>query len=297
VSNAAARYGVTYKAIGERLGLNPELIGKCKARFHSLVRDGEWEQLFEERGALRSDRLPDEWKAHARAFWTDEELLHPTLGTPYGFLRSSELAKDQIRDPANRTSKETFRIIWLEARLGDVYEAMKVAGVLKWPEFHMSQTIFSELRPFYVKDPTRETCMCIYHMRWSELCSALTTYRHKLRELKITACDCHVPKNGDEMRMALICPRAELAVARPATTGRAAPDPANPATTAAAAATATTANTTTTATTATRLPASPTAVAAGAATAATATATTTPATTTTTTCAGFSKMFSYDNVP
>jgi hypothetical protein len=48
--------------------------------------------------------------------------------------------------------------------LGDVYEAME-AGVLKWPDFHMSQTIFSELRPFYVKDPTRETCMCIYHMR------------------------------------------------------------------------------------------------------------------------------------
>jgi len=292
VSNAAARYGVSYKAIGARLGLNPELIGKCKARFDSLVRDGEWEQLFEERGTLRSDMLPDDWKAHARAFWTDEQLLD-VQGQPYGFLRSSERAKDQIRDPANRTSKETFRIIWLEARVGDVYEAMKAAGVLKWPDFHMSRTIFSELRLFYVKNPTRETCMCIYHMRWSELCSALTTYRHKLREQKITACVCHVPKNGDEMRKALICPRAESAAAAPAASGRAAPCP-SPTTSTAATTSDSATTTAATATTTARVAATTAAAAAEAA--ATTAANTHPATTTTTTSAGFSKMFSYDNI-
>lgn len=39
VSNAAARHGVSYKDIGERLGLAPELIGKCKASFIQLVDD------------------------------------------------------------------------------------------------------------------------------------------------------------------------------------------------------------------------------------------------------------------
>jgi hypothetical protein len=142
----------------------------------------------------------------ALLFWTDAELLGPD-GQSYGFVRYSERAKDKIRDPANRTSKETFRIGWLEARIGDVYEAMKKAGKTEWSDFHMSQTVFSELRPFYIKDATRETCMCIYHMRFDEMYSGLSKYRRKQRELKITNCSCCVPRNGDEFRKALICPR------------------------------------------------------------------------------------------
>jgi hypothetical protein len=220
VSNAAARNGVSYKDIGQRLGLSAEVIGKCKERFDELQNDGKWEQLFDDRGAVRNNALPEERKKFALQFWTDAELLNSD-GQQYGFVRYSERAKDEIRDPANRTSKETFRIAWLEARVGDVYEAMKKAGVAKWPDFHMSQTVFSELRPFFVKDATRETCMCIYHMRWSELCSASTTFRRTLREQKITSCKCCVPKNGDEWRKKLICPRvsdlAETSAAAPST--------------------------------------------------------------------------------
>jgi len=221
VSNAAARNGVSYKEIGQRLGLSAEVIGKCKERFDELQNDGKWEQLFDDRGAVRNDVLPEERKKFALQFWTDAELLN-SAGQQYGFVRYSERAKDEIRDPANRTSKETFRIAWLEARVGDVYEAMKKAGVAKWPDFHMSQTVFSELRPFYVKDATRETCMCIYHMRWDELCSACTIYRHKLRAQNISTCKCCVPKpkNGDEWRKKLICSRdsdqAKTSAAAPA---------------------------------------------------------------------------------
>ena len=198
---------MSYKDIGERLGLSPELISQCKWRFESLVHDCEWEQLFDVRGAPRNDALSDDWREHALSFWTDQELLDSAC-QPYGFVRYSERAKDQIRDPANRTSKETFRIGWLEARVGDVYEAMKAAGKAKWSSFHMSQTVFSELRPFYIKAATRETCLCIYHMRWAELCSGCTTYRHKLREQKLSRCNCPVPKNADEWRKRLICSRA-----------------------------------------------------------------------------------------
>jgi hypothetical protein len=207
VSNASARHGVSIKDIGERLGLSAELISKCKERFDKLVVDGEWEQLYEDRGAVRTDLLPPAWKEFALLFWTDDELLDLD-GQPYGFVRYSERAKDQIRDPANRTSKETFRIGWLEARVGDMHEAMKKAGKAKWPDFHLSQTVFSEMRPFYIKDATRETCMCIYHMRFDEMCSGLITYRRQLREHKITNCSCCVPENADEFRKALVCPRA-----------------------------------------------------------------------------------------
>ncbi|KAJ1615622.1 hypothetical protein T492DRAFT_157330, partial [Pavlovales sp. CCMP2436] len=131
VSNAVAKHGVSYKEIRERLGLVPELIGKCKASFNQLVDDCEWEQLFDDHRAVRCDTLPDKWKAHGLQFWTDAELLDPA-GQLYGFVRYSERAKDQIRDPANRTSKETFRIAWLEARVRDVYAAMKGAGEATW---------------------------------------------------------------------------------------------------------------------------------------------------------------------
>jgi len=209
VSNAATRHGVSYKDIGERLGLAPELIGKCKASFNKLVDDCEWEQLFDDHRAVRCDTLPDKWKAHGLQFWTDAELLDPA-GQLYGFVRYSERAKDQIRDPANRTSKETFRIAWLEACVRDVYAAMKAAGEATWPDFHMSLTVFSGLRPFYVKDATRETCMCIYHMRWVELCLGGAAYRHKLREHQTAACSCPVLKNGDEWRKS---PRAASTLA------------------------------------------------------------------------------------
>ena len=42
-------------------------------------------------------------------------------------------------------------------------------------------TKFRELRPFYVKEATRETCMCIYHLRWTEFSSALLKYRSTCR--------------------------------------------------------------------------------------------------------------------
>ena len=54
--------------------------------------------------------------------------------------------------------------------------------------FKLGETKFRELRPFYVKDATRETCMCIYHLRWSEFATGLLNYRHRLRKEKVSTC-------------------------------------------------------------------------------------------------------------
>lgn len=102
-------------------------------------------------------------------------------------MRVSEKAADEMRDPADRKAPDRYRIIWLEERVGVMYEAMLKAGKAKFGAalFHMSWTYFLDLRPFYVKDATRETCMCVYHLRWTEMANSLHSYRTALRQQKV----------------------------------------------------------------------------------------------------------------
>ena len=85
---------------------------------------------------------------------------------------------------------------------------MLKAGKLKFTDaFSMSWPFFLGLRPFNMKDAARETCMCVYHMRWAEFSSALPKYRHTLRAQKISTCNCKIPVNGKALRKLLICPK------------------------------------------------------------------------------------------
>lgn len=212
VSRAALTNGVSYTDVGKAIGLDRRMISKCEERFLALQADGDWEQLFDDRCAERSDKLKDEWKEFALCFWT-EETLADGYDNAYNFVRKSERTKDEMRDPNNRKSKETTRVVWLEARIGDMYEAMKKAGVAKFGQtFHMGMTMFTDLRPFYVKDATRETAMCVYHMRWYELCYGFINFRRGLRQHTVH-CDCQVPANADAVRKLLICERAPAAPA------------------------------------------------------------------------------------
>ena len=49
------------------------------------MNDGNWERLFDERGAERSDRMDTAWRAHAEQYWTDPQL---------GFVRAGEAARE-----------------------------------------------------------------------------------------------------------------------------------------------------------------------------------------------------------
>ncbi|WP_289460268.1 hypothetical protein, partial [Klebsiella pneumoniae] len=140
--------------------------------------DGEWEAIFDDRQEVRSDTMDPERIAFGLDFWKDP-FLTDAEGSAYNFVRRSEKAGDEVRDPKNRKSGVSHRIIWLEERIGVIYEEMVKAGKLKFgdKEFDMSWPFFLKLRPFNVKNATRETCMCIYHMRWDELADGLLKYR------------------------------------------------------------------------------------------------------------------------
>lgn len=197
----------TIAEIGDTLGLDSRMISKCQARFDALT-DGEWEQLFDERSSQRSDTLPKEWTDFALSFWTDE-FLADADGSAYNFVRRSERMADSLRDPQNRKSGETYRIHWLEERIGVIYDAMLAAGKRQFGEnkFHLSWPTFLDLRPFYVKNATRETCMCVYHLRWREFSDGLLTYRKTLRSEKVSLCSCTAPANEKALRKQLICER------------------------------------------------------------------------------------------
>ena len=69
-------------------------------------------------------------------------------------------------------------------------------------------TKFRELRPFYVKDATRETCMCIYHLRWTEMANALLKYRQTCRAQGVSTCSCNFQTINDKwLRKGLCCQR------------------------------------------------------------------------------------------
>ena len=241
VSKAAMISRTSYQQIGDALGLDAEMIGSCRKRFEALQNDGEWEQLFDERAAERSDTTPNEWLEFAADYWKVDDL---------GFVRTSEKMTDEIRDPDDRKAPKQ-RIVYLESRIEDMYDAMLKAGKTRcvasaaqgvqgaccagrapllphphlkaataiayhrhprhrFSDFHLGRTKFRELRPFYVKDATRETCMCIYHLRWAEFSSGLLNYRNQLRKEKVSLCNCNfVGLNEKGLRKQLVCPRAE----------------------------------------------------------------------------------------
>ena len=179
----------TIQEIGNELGLDARLIGKCQKRFDALT-DGEWEQLFDDRQKMRSDAFGEahpEWIEFCKLFWTDP-FLTDEHGHACNFVRRSEKSSDEMRDPNNRKSQARFRIIWLEDKVETMYDTMVRMGKLAHSGFHMSWPAFLELRPFYVKDARRDTCMCVYHLRWREFADSLLKYRHTLRDQKLSTC-------------------------------------------------------------------------------------------------------------
>lgn len=202
-----SRCKTTIKEVAEALGLDPKLISACRKRFDALT-DGEWEEIFALRGAMRSDIMDSEWVEFALAFWTDPDLANEN-DEAYNFTRRAESASKVVRNPKDRSKEsQPHRIHWLEERVGLIYETMLKRGKQVFGEgFHMSWTFFLDLRPFYVKDATRETCLCIYHLRFEEMASSLISYRNTLKQHKIITCYCNMPANSSALRKQLVCPR------------------------------------------------------------------------------------------
>lgn len=175
------------------------MIRACQYRFDQLQGDGAWEELYDNHKGSRSDKLDPTWIEFALQYWTDPSL---------GLVRASEVARDTIRNPSDRSDKCQYRKHYLQMTLGDGHEHMLAAGKASFGDsFHLSMTMFSDLRPFYVKDATRDTCVCVYHMRWHEFADGLRNYRKALRANKISTCKCEWAPNERALRRQLVCPR------------------------------------------------------------------------------------------
>lgn len=199
MSRAASHTRTSAKEIGDHLGLDFRMIKACSHRFEELKADGAWEQLYDDRTRPRSDKLDQAWHDFALQYWTDPNL---------GLVRASEVARDTMRNPNDRSDKHQYRKHYLQKTVGDGHTEMLAAGKSTYGSlFRLSLTRFSDLRPFYVKDATRDTCVCVYHMRWHEFADGLRNYRKTLRTHKISACKCTWAPNERALRKQLVCPR------------------------------------------------------------------------------------------
>ena len=131
--------------------------------------------------------------------------------------RKSERMKDDIHNPKDRKDLTLYRVHWREDRITDLYAEVLTEGIAYFAEmesdvqFHLSETKFRDLKPFWVKKPGRETCLCRYHMGFAHY----ATSRHQFRvTLKSdpgvqSACSCPNPKHWVDARRQLVCPRGE----------------------------------------------------------------------------------------
>ena len=127
---------------GEALGLDSRAISACEERFSALQHDGEWEQLFNDRAAERSDTTPVAWLEFALDYWTQDDLQ---------CVRTAESASAEIRNPQDRKAPKK-RICYLEKGIGEMHTLMREAGLTKYGDkFSVGLTRLREMRPFYVK--------------------------------------------------------------------------------------------------------------------------------------------------
>lgn len=167
--------------------------------------DASWEILFDNRAALSSDTMDEACIEFAHEYWTEPDLVDEN-SEAYRFTRRGETMSKVVRDPKDCKSGELHRINWLEENIGVIYNAMVKRGKQVFGEdFHMSWTYFLEVRPFYVKDATRQTCMCVYHMRFEEMATGLINYRKAMRQHRVSNCSCLIPVNSRELRRQLEC--------------------------------------------------------------------------------------------
>jgi hypothetical protein len=88
--------------------------------------------------------------------------------------RASENKKDEVRNPEDHSDKQRRRIRWVEVPLhvlrGDM---IRKGEAMFGDEFHLSSTKMRDLKPFYIRRPGRQTCLCRYHLGFDHFFKAL----------------------------------------------------------------------------------------------------------------------------
>jgi hypothetical protein len=123
----------------------------------------------------------------------------------------------QVYDPKSRQKdREHHRLRWLEYPLGEFYVRCKEKAATKavqagWKDFAPSKWTIAKHRPFWVKDATRDVCLCRYHLEFDLLAKGLTTLRRAVKcpDNCETCKSCPPPTTGLALRAALTCPRPD----------------------------------------------------------------------------------------
>ena len=207
ISHAPELGAVSLASISERLELGAHGADKIKIGFlrsEAFIDEGCVEALFDDRCKKRSDAFSKEQVA----WLVDEGWLCND------FTRESEKKADEVYDPSSRqANREHHRLRWLELPLcgpDGFYAAVVAKGKEQWgADFHMSSTFIREHRPWWVKDPTRDVCLCRYHLEFDLLASAF----NKLQT--VIKCECSSCKGdkkimtGRALQHALTCERLD----------------------------------------------------------------------------------------
>jgi hypothetical protein len=179
----------------------------------TFYEEGLLDSIAETRCALRSDRVPEVWRAFCRDYW-------------FQHCRPGEKMRDKMRNPKDRSDLELYDIYFRERLIQDLYSGCMEEGLEAWPEtgifadddidthhikegFDVSERVFRDERPFNVKDTTRDQCLCIWHLRFEYLDEGFYHYWQARRTAAKHKCDCPHLKSGTSLRHYLMCPRPE----------------------------------------------------------------------------------------
>ena len=207
IARAPELGGVSMAAVADALALSARGVAKLSARAtvaEDFVTDGVFEQLFDDRCVRRSDAIPQEqidWLV--QECWLSDD-----------FTRESEKKGDEVYDPTSRKQdRQHHRKRWLELPLCEFYSKVAERGKERWKGewTGMSSNFIREYRPYWVKDATRDVCMCRYHLEFDLLAKGLSQLR------KAVPCpnNCDLCKacppltTGLQLRAQLTCPRPE----------------------------------------------------------------------------------------
>ena len=198
--------GVSMAAVADALSLGPEGVAKLSARLDvadDFVSTGVFEQLFDDRCMRRSDMIPQ-----GQIDW-----LITSCWLSNDFTRASEKKGDEVYDPKSRKQdRQHHRKRWLELPLIEFYSQVQERGKAEFgADFHMSSWFIRIHRPFWVKEATRDVCLCRYHLEFDLLAKGFRQLRNAVPcPIDCPACKACPPlSTGLQLRAHLTCPRPE----------------------------------------------------------------------------------------